>query len=128
MPGLQSVDRVVAPQQGVSIALLDVVVGEFLYRVPFIVLRKFLDHGARQRCEIARCGDVVFGRQARRIAKMTGVHTQRRGMLIHHFGKHAFAAPDVFGQCNACVIARLHDHAHDKIFDRYSRADFDEHA
>ena len=62
VPCLQTIDGVIAPKQGIAVALLNVVVGEFFDSVPCVVVRKFLDNGTSQRCEIAGCCYVILSR------------------------------------------------------------------
>ena len=56
--------------------------------------------------------------KAGHVFEMTGMHPKLRRVLIHHFGEHGFGAGYMFGQCNTCVITRLHNHAEQQVLHR----------
>ena len=62
------------------------------------------------------------------ILEMTGRHTERRSVLVHHFSEYAFAARDMFSERDAGIVARLHDEPHQQLANGYASTDFDEHA
>ena len=69
------------------------------------------------RASVARSRAVVHVLRpaGRSRSEVTRMHAELRGMLVHHLRKYAFAAGDVFGQCDTRVIAGLHDHAEQQI-------------
>ena len=112
----------------VNVVLLDVVPREVPDGIPFVVLGKLLDDRAGQCCEIARRRIVIVVGQAGGIRETTRQHADRCGTLVHHIGKDAFGTGHVLGQCHARIVAGLHDHAEQQVFDPHPFADLDEHA
>ena len=128
MPGLETVDRVVAPQECVAITLFNVVVGELTDRMPLIKFRKVRNDRSRQHRQVACAADMAFGRQAGGIAEIAGMHAESRCVLIHHFGKYAFSSGNVLGKRDARVVAGLNDHAEQQVVHGYLTTHFYEHS
>ena len=108
--------------------MLDITVLEFPNRIPFVVVRKLGDDRTGESSQVARSRIVIFVRQTGGISEAARMHAEGAGILIHYFGEYRLGTRDMFCQCDACVVAGLHNHAKQKILHADARANFDEHA
>ena len=127
MTGLQSIDGVISPQQPVPVRLLDIAPLKFLDCVPLVVLGKFLDEGTREDRQVTGRRIMLVIWPSGCIHEMRRCHSKRLRVLIHHFGEYFFRTGHVFGQSDACIVARLHDDAQQQVLYANPAADFDEH-
>jgi hypothetical protein len=79
----------------------------------FPVLNAIGDKGERDRvpaqpCHVKGCGIVSRVIQAMTIGKTGIVKPQGKGLLIHLFDEFLFAAADMLGSSDRCIVGRSH--------------------
>lgn len=109
--GLDAVHRRVAPQQPVTVALLDGADLEFLDLVVGVGLRVIAHHRAAQQGQVVGGGVMPFGAQSVRVDEVRILHADLGGVAVHQRGEGFFAAGHVLGQRDGGIVAGLDRHA-----------------
>ena len=129
MPGFHAVHGGVNPQQAVAVGLANAVVGVFLGGIHFfVVFRKVGDDAFGQNAQIAGGGVVLWVGQASGVLEVRVRQAQPFGLLIHQRCKVVFVASQQFCDCAACIVARLHNHTVQQLFNSHRLVRFDKHA
>ena len=88
-----------------------------------IVAREAVEDGAAEQSLIARGGDLLIVRQARRVVIGRALHAERAGLRGHQFREARLVTAERFGDDHRDVVGRLGDDGADRGFDldRFAR-------